>query len=71
MDQELHKWFADEFASFAVRGEHVEHAVEWEQKSNLHNLPEFLRGLQTPKSGQTFIPKSSQQLLDVGMSNKL
>lgn len=71
MDQELYKWFANEFSSFAVRGEHVEHTVEGKQNSNLHNFHELLRSLEAPEPGQTFVPKGGQQLLDVGVGNKL
>lgn len=71
MDEELHEGLAYELAPLTLWGNHVDHAVEREQQSHLDNLRELLHDRHPAETGQTVVPESGQQLLDVRVCHEL
>lgn len=71
MDEELHEGLAYELAPLTLWGDHIDHAVEREQQSHLDDLRELLHDRHPAEPGQTVVPESGQQLLNVRVSHEL
>ena len=71
MTDELDKRFLDETALFRVWSHDVEHRVDGEFAGDSKRLQHLTYQGFTPEAGQTLVPDGTQQLLHVGMGNKL
>lgn len=71
MDEKLHEGLAYELAALTLWRDHVDHAVEWEQQGHLDDLRQLLCDWHPAEPGQTVVPESCQELLDVRVCHKL
>jgi len=60
MDQEFHKGLAHQLARPAIRGAHVDEAVEREEHGHLGDTDDFVHNALAPESGEAVIPNRGQ-----------